>query len=255
MIIRTIIRNLLPRVFLPGFYKLEVRRLLLLFYYGYVKNKITSKKINVNWKHIHLNRIALINAFVNKTLQRKGVCNYLEIGCGSNSNFNSIPLQNEYKVGVDPDTSRNGGKILKQTSDEFFSQNKRVFDVIFIDGLHEYEQCQKDAINSLKFLDNGGTILFHDLIPLDWKTENVPRINQNWTGDVWKVALELSNSSGLNFSIANCDSGVGILSKSNSDYIYNKMNHQIKDYNFKNFLKHREKLPIEDPFQILKKIK
>ncbi len=254
MIIKTIIRNILPRIFLPGFYKIEVKRLFLSLYYGYVKNKVTNKKLNINWKHIHLNRIALINAFINKTLQKKGVCNYLEIGCGSNGNFNSIPLQNEYKVGVDPDTSRNGGNILKQTSDEFFKQNKKIFDVIFIDGLHEYEQCQKDAINALKFLDNEGTILFHDLIPLDWRTENVPRINDNWTGDVWKVALELSNSSGLNFSIAHCDSGVGILSKSSSVYKYNQMNDQIKDYNFKDFLKLMEKLPIEDPFQALKKI-
>ena len=39
------------------------------------------------------------------------------------------------------------------------------FDVIFIDGLHEYEQCQRDCLNSMKFLNDGGIILFHDFLP------------------------------------------------------------------------------------------
>ena len=51
------------------------------------------------------------------------------------------------------------------TSDEFFNQNNEKFDVIFIDGLHHYDQCQADAINSLKCLNKNGFIFFHDFIP------------------------------------------------------------------------------------------
>ena len=43
-----------------------------------------------------------------------------------------------------------------------FSKNKTFFDVIFIDGLHHYKQCQKDCINALKFLKANGIILLHD---------------------------------------------------------------------------------------------
>ena len=39
------------------------------------------------------------------------------------------------------------------------------FDVIFVDGLHTFEQCRKDVINSLNFLNLGGYLFIHDLIP------------------------------------------------------------------------------------------
>ena len=80
------------------------------------------------------------------------------------------------------------------TSDDFFKNNKEKFDVIFIDGLHEYEQCQKDALNAINNINKNGVILFHDFIPIDWEIENVPRFTEGWSGDVWKVAYELSNS-------------------------------------------------------------
>ena len=46
------------------------------------------------------------------------------------------------------------------TSDEFFEKYpEEKFDVIFIDGLHHYDQCQKDTINALKKLNESGIIL------------------------------------------------------------------------------------------------
>lgn len=48
------------------------------------------------------------------------------------------------------------------SSDKFFKINKIFFDVVFIDGLHKYEQCQRDCMNSMKFLNQGGIIIFHD---------------------------------------------------------------------------------------------
>ena len=81
----------------------------------------------------------------------------------------NIPLIN--KIGVDP---KNGGNV-RETSDNFFKNNKKEFDVIFIDGLHVYEQCRKDIINSLKFLNRNGFIILHDMIPRSWLEENVPR--------------------------------------------------------------------------------
>mgnify|MGYP001297073726 CR=1 FL=1 len=98
------------------------------------------------------------------------------------------------------------------TSDKFFQDNSNLkFDVIFIDGLHEYIQCQKDCINSMKHLNPDGIILFHDLLPRSYFEEKTPKKQSPWLGDVWKVAVELSNSKNVDFKIINSDFGIGVL--------------------------------------------
>ena len=141
------------------------------------------------------------------------------------------------KFGVDPE---NGGNY-RMTSDVFFTQNYDLkFNVVFIDGLHTYEQCQKDCINALSFLKKNGIILFHDFLPKNAFEEAVPRKQTRWTGDVWKVAVELNNSKNLKFVIANIDNGVGILKK-NENYEYKKIE-KLKSENFKDYIERYYKL-------------
>ena len=145
-------------------------------------NNFSDTIIHINWDKILYNRISFISAATQKFKN----CRYLEIGCDNNICFKSIPVIN--KIGVDPDR---GGNV-KDTSDNFFKNNKNEFDVIFIDGLHIYEQCRKDVINSLKVLSQNGFIFLHDMTPRNWAEENVPRLKDTlWTGNIWKVALEL----------------------------------------------------------------
>ena len=70
-------------------------------------------------------------------INKNGYSDYLEIGCDQNQLFSKIKIQN--KVGVDPSS---GGNVRK-TSDEFFKDNKNKFDIVFIDGLHIYNQVKK----------------------------------------------------------------------------------------------------------------
>ena len=79
--------------------------------------------------------------------------NYLEIGCDQDQLFSKVNIKN--KIGVDPVS---GGNVRK-LSDNFFSTNKVKFDLVFIDGLHEYKQVKQDITNSLKFLNPDGIIL------------------------------------------------------------------------------------------------
>ena len=193
------------------------------------------KKYEWHWDKKSFNRIALINYLISKTGGWES--DYLEIGCNKNVLFNSIAV--ETKIGVDPLI----GGTHRMTSDEFFKKyNHLKFNVIFVDGLHEYEQCQRDCLNSIKFLESGGIILFHDFLPRSPYEENVPRKQISWTGDVWKVAVELSNSVNVDFRIVNIDHGVGIL-KIKKDFKYNKMNN-LKNENFDNFLEYKKKFPI-----------
>jgi hypothetical protein len=195
--------------------------------------------INIDWSKILYNRIS----FISVAIQKFKSCEYLEIGCASNICFGSIPLIN--KTGVDPE---NGGNI-KDTSDNFFKNNKKNFDVVFIDGLHEYEQCRKDIINALKVLNKNGYIFLHDMIPRSWVEENVPRLQRVWSGDVWKVALELIQTEGLDFFIIIADHGVGVIKKREKNVIYHDDYKNIKNLKFKDFLKLNEKIKYVEPKQ------
>ena len=66
-----------------------------------------------------------------------------------------------------------------------------MFDIIFIDGLHHYEQVKKDIINSLNCIEENGVIILHDCIPKSYLEQAVPRSQHLWTGDVWKAFVEI----------------------------------------------------------------
>ena len=57
-------------------------------------------------------------------------------------------------------------KIIKQkmTSDEFFNQNTKTFNFIYIDGNHTALQTALDGFNAFKCLEPGGVIAFDDYL-------------------------------------------------------------------------------------------
>tara|TARA_B100001057_G_scaffold237584_1_gene237932 strand:+ start:535 stop:1236 length:702 start_codon:yes stop_codon:yes gene_type:complete len=207
-------------------------------YYYIKKIKKRSIKNFFEYENKPYNRISLISLAISKIISKKGFenCNYLEIGCFDNKAFDTIPLPLSQKIGIDP---LRGG-THRMTSDEFFSKNEKFFDVIFIDGLHTYDQCSKDCINAMKFLNTNGLIILHDMLPRS-KTEET----QKFSGDAWKVAVDLSKSENLEFIIANIDQGVGLIkTKENSKYI--KQN-DIKDKKFNDYKEtYYNQLPISN---------
>ena len=186
-----------------------------------------DKVIDIDWQSINYNRIAFINKAVNQFKN----CKYLEIGCETNTCFNAITTED--KIGVDP----NQGGTIKKTSDNFFNDNNSFFDVIFIDGLHQYEQCRKDIINSFKFLNDGGYIFTHDLIPTSWLEANVPRLQTMWTGDTWKVSFELNKTIGIDFNVIIADHGIGMIKKKDKKINYFDDFSNLSKLEFSDFLK------------------
>ena len=143
------------------------------------------------------------------------------------------------KIGLDPVR----GGTHRMTSDDFFKNNTKKFDVVFIDGLHHYEQCHKDCLNSLKALKKNGIILFHDFLPRNSYEEHVPRKQGTWSGDVWKVAVELMNAKNIDFKIANIDRGVGLV-RPKENYKFEKIP-ELEHMRFKDFYdKYYKSLPI-----------
>lgn len=59
-------------------------------------------------------------------------------------------------------------KHIRKTSDEAFKTLKTKFDVIYIDGLHTYEQVVKDITNYKKLLKPSGFMSGHDYSVENW---------------------------------------------------------------------------------------
>lgn len=161
-------------------------------------------------------------------IKKNNYLNYLEIGCDDDQLFSKVKIKN--KIGVDPVS---GGNIRKN-SDDFFLENKDKFDLVFIDGLHIYEQVKKDIINSLKCLNENGIILVHDCMPDSLSKQAVPRYKMKWNGDVWKAIVDLRQREDLDIFTCEIDQGIGIITKRKNSSIL-KLNKPAKNLKFKDY--------------------
>lgn len=178
-------------------YKFLIKRILYYFY-----GEKFFKRLDYNWSN-YPSRINIIQ----KIIDKQKYSNYLEIGCDNDENFSKVIIKN--KIGVDP---LKGG-TLRMTSDEFFRENKKKFDLIFLDGLHTYEQTIKDIDNSLKFINTNGVILIHDCLPKKIWNQIVPRIYGHWNGDVWKAIVHSRTYDHADTYTCIADHGLGVVFK------------------------------------------
>jgi hypothetical protein len=143
---------------------------------------------------------------------------YLEIGVQSGRTFFNVPLP--VKVAVDPnflfdpaDRRGDGAYYFSLPSDDFFSmlqsQNHGIesalpFDIIFIDGLHTFEQSLRDFDNSLNYAHDNTLWLIDDTVPCDAysalpdmdtalrKRYMAARLKDgSWHGDVFKTVFAI----------------------------------------------------------------
>lgn len=154
-------------------------------------------------------RINIINLFIEKYKYNS----YLEIGTQySTSTFNHITAK--YKVSIEPYPKDEVSFI--GTSDEYFNyiDDSIKFDIIFIDGLHLNEQVTKDIENSLKHLNDNGTIICHDCLPESEKKQRREYQCGGWFGDVWKAFAKLRiERDDLELYVINTDCGCGVIRK------------------------------------------
>jgi hypothetical protein len=217
---------------------------------SYIKFKSKFKpKNDFKFENANYNRLSLINKSLNNFDQKK--CKYLEIGLGDCNNYNSVSLDIKNKYGVDP-AFYSVNNIHGVKSDEFFNNNNVTFDVIFIDGLHHYDQVLKDLKNSLNSINKNGIILIHDMIPLNKISQEIPRKKQKiWTGDVWKLCYNLINSRNIEFIISNIDCGVGIV-KPSDNFDLNTDFESNNSKSYEDFKILYNKLPIKSASESLK---
>lgn len=153
-----------------------------------------------NWSTRRIN--AVIAAF--PAMQR-----YLEIGLEAGRTLENVLAS--HRVGVDPnplfDTENvpHGVHIHATTSDDYFDlvSRREKFDLVFVDGLHTYQQTYSDVINALRHCPNG-VLLIDDVVPSDWISAIPDQVeslavrrqhgidNIDWHGDVFKMILILA---------------------------------------------------------------
>lgn len=100
-------------------------------------------------------RYDLINHFI----RERGFKSFLEIGTENGTTFRAVECPR--KVSVDPNEAH---ATFQLTSDEFFHRNTERFDIVFVDGFHEWHQALRDVNNALNVLDERAAWLMHDAL-------------------------------------------------------------------------------------------
>lgn len=186
-----------------------------------------------------MTRSDIINLFI----QNYGYRSYLEIGVNTPAqpgyNWDNITV--ETKHGVDPNEKTKATFVM--TSDEFFEKHTAMkYDLIFIDGLHLFEQAYRDIVHSLGCLSENGTIVVHDCNPRHERTQRRVHTSGAWHGDVWKTILKLRmEEPGLSIYTVDTDEGCTVIQRGTQKlFVPPTSNTDI--YNFAFFDSHREEI-------------
>jgi len=148
-------------------------------------------------------------AVVRKLLSLYEAPSYLEIGVCAGATFHKVEAPR--KVAVDPEfrfdheqaqRDHPGTEYHQVTSDEYFGRiiaEDETFDVIFLDGLHTFEQTLRDLNNALLHLQPHGVMLIDDVSPPTYLASVPDRetffrvrewmgvTDKAWMGDVFKL--------------------------------------------------------------------
>lgn len=139
-----------------------------------------------------------------------GLGTYLEVGVARGQTFLNVDVPN--RTGVDPsfgfdlEAVTNPTTILVQErSDDYFRSldPSQMFDLVFLDGLHTFEQTYRDFCSVLAHAHRQTVILVDDTLPSDpWSA--LPDLDRSirlrrqakvpgspWHGDVYKVVAAI----------------------------------------------------------------
>lgn len=146
----------------------------------------------------------------NQVIPAAGVKTYLEVGVETGGTFFNVNAPR--KVAVDPNFRfdfeayrSDSVEFYQVTSDEFFLRNAkdRKFDMIFLDGLHTFEQTLRDFCNSVAHSHDRTLWVIDDTVPRDVYSaisdhqaalqarRQAGAAGSAWHGDVYKVIFAI----------------------------------------------------------------
>jgi hypothetical protein len=132
---------------------------------------------------------------------------YLEIGVAQGLTLEQVRISRRWAVDPHPQFDHRNlpkGVVFEyMESDSFFHQidTAKKFDLVFLDGLHTWQQTYKDLMNTLNHSHLSSIIVIDDVVPddalaaiPDWEEalamkDAVGITDGRWQGDVFKVLL------------------------------------------------------------------
>jgi len=151
--------------------------------------------------------------FLNQLISDHGFKDYLEIGVADGECFKRIKARNRTWVDPRPFYHEDGVTAYPVDSDTAFESmpESKVYDLIFIDGAHRWENVIRDFKNSINHLSRNGLIVFHDCNPLTETAQETIPTHGPWNGCVWKafVALRAEYREYFDMMTIDTDEGLG----------------------------------------------
>lgn len=191
---------------------------------------------------------------------------YLEIGVNKGLTFHE--LHAELQVAVDPtfnfdweaEQAQRGAQAQyhQVTSDEYFGSvidPDQLFDVIYLDGLHTFEQTLRDLNNALNHLAPGGAILVDDVKPTSYHASLPDMANffevrryerdhrPSWMGDVYKLVWFIDTFyQSLSYATVANNHGQAVIWRERREYVTERSVAEVGEFSFESFVLEQETL-------------
>lgn len=205
---------------------------------------------------------------------------YLEIGVNKGETFFAVQCAD--KIAVDPmflfdltaaKAREPQAKFYQVTSDEFFCDITPVsarFEVIYLDGLHTFEQTLRDFTNAIEFLAPNGLILIDDIRPNSYDA-SIPDIHRayelkamlsngdgSWMGDTFKLMFFIQTFyPQFSYRTIGDNHGQGVVWKARRRHktIPLRSVEQVSRLTFEEFMRDQASLNVEMFAEILEEIR
>jgi hypothetical protein len=157
---------------------------------------------------------------MNALAKQLGCRRYLEVGVFEGTTFHDVDIEERTAVDVAfafdiKPLENERTRFFSQKSDDFFDAEpiQPPYDLVFIDGLHRFEQVVRDLSNALLRTHARSAIILDDTVPEDAysayrdgpasgqfrKIDRMPEI-RGWQGDVYKTVFYIHDFlPGLNY--------------------------------------------------------
>lgn len=230
-----------------------------------------STDSEIDLAHRPIRRWDVIQALLNRFDHPR----YIEVGVSTGSTFHRLDAA--HKVAVDPkfrfdweQEQRDRGPATEYhqvTSDEYFGSivtDENQFDVIYLDGLHTFEQTLRDLTNALAHLAPRGVIVIDDVRPPSYHASLASQANYHklrvhvndtrlaWMGDVYKVVWMIDTFfQSLQYRTISNNHGQAVIWRERRQSVRQRTTAEIADLSFESFVLSRNVLQLRRFDQII----